>query len=456
MVGYYEFTDVCINGGCEHVRSAPKTPKVPIPNTPQGLVAVVLGIDSVQLSWTYNIDSTVGYSVYLDGELYQSVGVNTTTVYGLTPDTVYTFSVQAFDSVGTVSGLSSVSVITDSMPALPQPGNTITATLINTGTVSGGPESYLSTFGEKILFKNTPSSFVYSDDGGVSWTSMGSVPLYNTGFRVHKLEYSKSTGFWFLQTVLSTKDSRLYRSGDNGLSWTQLPSTNTPTYTSTSITIDLYDRVLLCGRGRIFRWDNPTVSTSVSKNYVWESSSHNVDNLKEIPGYGYAVSRWTGTIQNVTLIPYLMSSTTYINPSSLNKQDYIPWSYSYQGVIYAWNTEVSGNPRFNKIFQGMTTTASYLTVDFAEASSAYRIQAGDKYLLLVSKPTGVNNVWRLAYSLDGVNWIKEINLVLPNNPDVVDAGTSSMNLYHAYADKWIAYYISGGVLQLISFSFLGT
>jgi hypothetical protein len=346
----------------------------------------------------------------------------------------------------------------------PEPGDNITATLVNTGAVSGGPESYLGVYQNKILYKKFVDQFVYSDDYGATWTTMGLVPLFASNFRCHKLAYHVASGFWFMLTVNSTADMNIYRSTDNGLTWTPLTMPSSTTYSTTSMIIDSSDRLLFTARSGLaspndgmwlWRWDTPDVSLTFTTSLRWASSAHNIDNLKEVPGYGYAISRWTGTVQNVQLVPYDMLSSTQITAGLLTSgsgYDNIPWSEALDGKLYAWHTLATGNPRFLAIFNGMTSTPELLTRDFTENSEAHRIQAGPDYLLMLSQPDAASSVWRLAYSYDGVTWVGEVNLLLPID-SATDTGSTALNLYKAGGDIWVATYVNGTTVQLITFPF---
>lgn len=347
--------------------------------------------------------------------------------------------------------------------AYPLPGASITARLINTGVLQGGPESYLAVYQNKILFKKFADQLVYSDDSGASWTTMGLIPNYASGYRCQKLEYHVASGFWFMLTVNSVTDMAIHRSPDNGATWTAMTMPTSATYSTTSMIIDSFGRLVLSARSGlaspndglwIYRWDTPTTSLTRTVSFQMTTSSHNIDNLKELVGFGYALSRWTGVVQNVQLVPYAMASSSQITAGLMASTfDNIPWSYSFNGKVYAWHSAVSNNPRFLSIFNGMTSTPAYLTYDFAENTEAYRVQAAGNYLLMISQPTAVSSVWRLAYSLDAVTWISEMNLLLPNDP-ATDDGLQQVNLYKAGGAKWIAQYVSGGIVQLISFDFI--
>lgn len=103
----------------------PEEPPVP-PTTPTNLTATPAS-SSVALSWTASTDNVgvVGYDVFRDGQLVQSVGPNPAAVVGgLTPGTAYTFKVRAKDAAGGLSPFSeeiTVRVLADPAPTVKYP-----------------------------------------------------------------------------------------------------------------------------------------------------------------------------------------------------------------------------------------------------------------------------------------------------------------------------------------------
>ena len=69
---------------------------------------------SVSLSWTASTDNigVTGYEVYVDGVLNQTVTSTSTTIFGLSSDTVYTLSVRAKDAVPNYSSFATTTVRT--------------------------------------------------------------------------------------------------------------------------------------------------------------------------------------------------------------------------------------------------------------------------------------------------------------------------------------------------------
>ena len=348
-------------------------------------------------------------------------------------------------------------LIYDGAPPHMQPCGDITATLINTGDVDGKRESYVGVYENKILYRKSLDQLVYSDDYGATWTTMGLTPDYGSGFRLETLNYHETSGYWFMLLRDGNTDNAIYRSSDNGLNWVAMTMPASTTYSSgPNIIIDYLGRLLFTSRTNtgemwLWRWDNPTTDLSITTSYNWATATHNTQNLKELPGFGYAIARYTGTGNLAVLIPYDMLSVS--NFAGFPTQPGYPWSFAFNGVVYSWMQVDSGNPRFVSVFNGMTDTPLYLTHDFVDYAQAHRVQAaGDNYLLMFSQPNNEPSVWRLIHSFDAVSWSNERNLLLPSDP-TSDSGLGGFNLYKAGGNYWIAHYQDAIGLKLIRFSY---
>ncbi|MFF5209668.1 YbhB/YbcL family Raf kinase inhibitor-like protein [Streptosporangium sp. NPDC000396] len=78
------------------------------PTVPAGLRAVSVAATSVTLAWNASTDNigVTGYNVYRDGTKFATVPDLTATADGLTPNTAYSFTVEAFDANGNTSARS--------------------------------------------------------------------------------------------------------------------------------------------------------------------------------------------------------------------------------------------------------------------------------------------------------------------------------------------------------------
>jgi chitinase len=84
------------------------------PSVPTGLTVTGTTSSSVSLSWTAPSGTVTGYDVYKNGSEIGSVTGTSDTVTGLSASTAYTFTVAAYNSVGTSAQSSQVSATTSS------------------------------------------------------------------------------------------------------------------------------------------------------------------------------------------------------------------------------------------------------------------------------------------------------------------------------------------------------
>jgi len=87
---------------------------VDAPTAPTLLTAGTVTHNSVALTWNASTDNlgVSGYRIYANGSLQLSVTTNSATVTGLTPSTLYSFYVIAFDAAGNISSASNIADVT--------------------------------------------------------------------------------------------------------------------------------------------------------------------------------------------------------------------------------------------------------------------------------------------------------------------------------------------------------
>ena len=140
---------------------------------PTNLVAGTVTYDSVSLSWTASSSSGVtGYSVYRSGT---KIGSSTTTSYtdtGLTPATVYSYTVTAYNASGETSSPSAALSITTASPVAPTAPTGLTATAVTSNSVSLSWTASTSPVGVSgyIIYRDgshisTTTSTSYTDTG---------------------------------------------------------------------------------------------------------------------------------------------------------------------------------------------------------------------------------------------------------------------------------------------------
>ena len=78
------------------------------PSVPGGIIIGEITATSIELFWTASTDNigVSGYKVFEGGVAVTSVSDPSAVISGLTPDTLYTFTIQAFDAAGNYSGSS--------------------------------------------------------------------------------------------------------------------------------------------------------------------------------------------------------------------------------------------------------------------------------------------------------------------------------------------------------------
>jgi chitodextrinase len=107
------------------------------PTVPGSLSATSLSTTSIGLAWSLSTDAVgvSGYQVWRDGVPRTTTTALTYTDTGLTPTTLYSYRVSAFDEAGNMSGLSNIATATTQTPAvnLPPVWQTIAQQELTTG-----------------------------------------------------------------------------------------------------------------------------------------------------------------------------------------------------------------------------------------------------------------------------------------------------------------------------------
>jgi hypothetical protein len=130
-----------------------ESPDTTAPSTPANLKGAP-SFSSVLLSWDASTDDrrVEGYYIYVDGDIYETVGASTLSVLvrGLEPSTLYSFEVAAFDLAGNVSPFAELTLETTEPLDTGEPGlvahypfenNANDATPYNNhGEIGGNPE----------------------------------------------------------------------------------------------------------------------------------------------------------------------------------------------------------------------------------------------------------------------------------------------------------------------------
>ena len=139
----------------------PLSPDTIPPSIPTGLTATAVSTTQINLSWNASTDNVAvtGYQVFRNGA---QVGTSTTTTFsdtGLSPSTLYSYTVQAVDAAANPSGQSAPASATTLTPDTILPTVTITAptgstTLSGTVTISANASDNVGVGGVTFLVDN--------------------------------------------------------------------------------------------------------------------------------------------------------------------------------------------------------------------------------------------------------------------------------------------------------------
>jgi chitodextrinase len=122
------------------------TPDTDAPTAPMGLSASNIDFTSFTLDWMASTDNVgvVGYRLYQDGTLIDSTANLTVDLTGLTENTTYSMQVQAYDSSGNYSALSSALAVTTLALELMFDGDSLALPNADAGTTTFGVMSNVS------------------------------------------------------------------------------------------------------------------------------------------------------------------------------------------------------------------------------------------------------------------------------------------------------------------------
>jgi parallel beta-helix repeat protein len=171
------------------------TPDTEAPSEPTGLAATATGATRVDLTWSTASDNVAvtGYTIYRDGTAIGTVGPTTPNFQDTTvsPETTYTYTVDAFDGADNRSAPSAPATATT--PAAP-PGPTI-LTLLPSDDAQVSESAPTSNFGAATTLRLDASpvlrSYLKFDVSGISGAiTRATLRLYansssNTGFQAH-------------------------------------------------------------------------------------------------------------------------------------------------------------------------------------------------------------------------------------------------------------------------------
>jgi chitodextrinase len=163
------------------------TPDTTAPTTPTGVTAVAISGTKIDVSWIASTDNVAvtGYRVYRNGVLLTTLGSVTTVLdTGLTPNTTYTYTVDAIDAAGNASSKST------SAAATTLAANTVTLAwdAVNVGTLAG----------YRLYYGTAPGTYIQAKGAGIA---VGNVTTYTvTGL-------NSGVRYYFVVTAFDTSNT---------------------------------------------------------------------------------------------------------------------------------------------------------------------------------------------------------------------------------------------------------
>ena len=164
-------------------------PDAAAPSAPTGLTATAVSSSQIGLAWTASTDNVAvtGYRVYRDGSLLVALGAVTSLQNtGLSPSTTYSYSVQALDAAGNVSGQSAAASATTlatadtTAPSVPTrlKGTAVSGTQINLTWIASTDN--VGVAGYTVYLNNSP----LATTTGISFQHTGLTPGATYSYRV--------------------------------------------------------------------------------------------------------------------------------------------------------------------------------------------------------------------------------------------------------------------------------
>jgi chitodextrinase len=158
-------------------------PDTTAPSVPGGLTATAASSTQINLSWTAATDNVgvTGYNVYRNGTQIATLGAVTTFQNtGLTASTTYSYTVQARDAAGNISGQS---VAASATTLIPNP----------TAALAWDPVTATNLSGYRIYYGTAPGTYIQARGQGIS---VGNVTTFTvTGLTIGTRYYFAVTAF---------------------------------------------------------------------------------------------------------------------------------------------------------------------------------------------------------------------------------------------------------------------
>lgn len=165
------------------------------PTVPAGLVSSNVTATSATLSWTASTDNVgvVGYRVFRNGAQIGTTAATSYTDSGLSPSTLYAYTVRAYDAAGNVSANSATRNVTTTVPSTCQ----VTFTIANANTVVGqnlyvvGNQTALGSWSPGTGFALT----IQGSGANVPWSGTVTLPA-GAAVQYKYVKWNGSTAAW--------------------------------------------------------------------------------------------------------------------------------------------------------------------------------------------------------------------------------------------------------------------
>jgi hypothetical protein len=323
------------------------------------------------------------------------------------------------------------------------------------------PTGVLGVSENKILANTGANKMMYSDDYGDTWTRVADFPDYydNPGvFVMSKIIRHVETDAWYFAMYYSSnRECTVYRSLDNGLTYTLFFAGAGQRYGSNNIALDYLGRLVMIARGNdvwINRWNDPvnTIGGTASYDEFQDFHTGRADNCSEvceIPGYGYAALLSSTGESYVHTIDYaLVVQTPYWGGDFALVA--VNWPHEmFLGKTIINELEPNNNSTRTALFEnGSAVPLPEISYDFGEPIDFTRTETAATYFLTIASPGADNGKWLATWSTTTniEDYTDPITILLPS---AMDDNSGKMWAYNSTGDFWIGYYEVGTFTHII-------
>ena len=345
-------------------------------------------------------------------------------------------------------------------------GTSIDATTIWDSELFGTPtysnaSVLLGVSGTKIMANPAAENVFYTNDLGDNWTQVGDVPDYGSGYRCDGFAHDSVTDTWFIAVYVSPSIRTIYRSTNDGVTWTLMTGV-LGQYSSTAMIMDSERRLVSASAGRasgrsyIQQWAAPYTGSPTDT--LEPGASVNVYNLREVPGASgyYMMEVWDGAEFDLQYLDKATLTTTSVNSPGTEGSNWteVATDTFAQAITMANNTDQT----YNLYTPGdATTPVPHLDFTWDEQMELGRMQT-DKanYVISMGQPSGgVTTRWVLRHHEGGDFTENDFSGDLTLNLDHTPDNSEFTWMWYATGKTMIANYRTGGYTKIIRFD-IGT